>query len=235
MTSWVGRKMCGRLNVIDSPEVIDLCGQLGISLKDQAMPLRTSRFIRATNKVSIVVEQSGQRRLQDAIWWLLLEQAEHGFKPSQYTSFNTRYDKLNIKGSAGYSAFRTQRCIIPAAGFGETEVIDGKNQYTDFIGQSGLAFGGLYRTWLNKETGELTYSCSVITLPPHPKIMPYHSKASPLMLTTEVFDYWLSADQNVQVFEKLLKPSIPVKLNAIPIDKPSAFNKIGASVFIPAD
>ncbi len=227
--------MCGRLNVIDCPEVIDLCGQLGINLQDQVMPLRTNRFIRATNKVSIVVEQNGQRRLQDAIWWLLLEQAEHGFKPSQYTSFNTRYDKLNVKGSAGYSAFRTQRCIIPATGFGETEVVDGKNQYTDFIGQSGLALGGLYRTWLNKETGELTYSCSVITLPPHPKLMPYHSKASPLMLSPDVFDLWLSLDQDVAQFDKVLAAKISVSLVALQIDKPSAFNQIGDSVLISAD
>jgi putative SOS response-associated peptidase YedK len=107
--------MCGRLNVIDCPEVIDLCGQLGINLQDQAMPLRTSRFIRATNKISIVVEQNGQRRLQDAIWWLLLEQSEHGFKPSQYTSFNTRYDKLNVKGSAGYAAYLLLLCDYLAA------------------------------------------------------------------------------------------------------------------------
>jgi putative SOS response-associated peptidase YedK len=227
--------MCGRLNVIDCPEVIDLCGQLGINLQDQAMPLRTSRFIRATNKISIVVEQNGQRRLQDAIWWLLLEQAEHGFKPSQYTSFNTRYDKLNVKGSAGYSAFRTQRCIIPAAGFGETEVVNGKNQYTDFVGQSGLALGGLYRTWLNKETGELTYSCSVITLPPHPKILPYHSKASPLMLPADRFDNWLSADQDVGQFEYIFQPRITVDLIAVGVDKPSSFNNITDSNVISID
>jgi putative SOS response-associated peptidase YedK len=227
--------MCGRLNVVDCPEVIDLCGQLGINLQDQAMPLRTSRFIRATNKISIVVEQNGQRRLQDAIWWLLLEQAEYGFKPSQYTSFNTRYDKLNVKGSAGYTAYRTQRSIIPAAGFGETEIVNGKNQYTDFIGQSGLAVGGLYRSWLNKETGELTYSCSVITLPPHPKLIPYHSKAWPLMLPADRFDAWLSADQNIAQFEVILQPRIVISLAAVPIDKPSTFKPIAEQLFITAD
>jgi putative SOS response-associated peptidase YedK len=227
--------MCGRLNVIDCPEVIDLCGQLGINLQDQAMPLRSSRFIRATNKISIVVEQNGQRRLQDAFWWLLLEQAEHGFKPSQYTSFNTRYDKLNVKGSAGYAAYRTQRCIIPAAGFGETEVVNGENQYTDFIGQNGLALGGLYRTWLNKETGEMTYSCSVITLPPHPKLMPYHTKASPLMLKHDMFDLWLSADQKVSQFETVLTPKIPIPLVAIIIDKPSTHTKVSKEFFITSD
>lgn len=227
--------MCGRLNVIDCPEVIDLCGQLGINLQGQSMPLRTSRFIRATNKISIVVEQNGQRRLQDAIWWLLLEQAEHGFKPSQYTSFNTRYDKLNVKGSAGYAAYRTQRCIIPVAGFGETEVVNGKNQYTDFIGQSGLALGGLYRTWLNKKTGELTYSCSVITLPPHPKLMLYHTKASPLLLPVNKFDAWLSSDPNVGKFDDILIAKIPTQLQATQIDKPSTHISGSEVIFIEKD
>jgi len=227
--------MCGRLNVIDDQGVIDLCGQLGISLRDQVMPLRTSRFVRATNKISIVLEESGQRRLQDAVWWLLLENKDGAWRPSQYTSFNTRYDKLNVKGSAGYSAFRTQRCIIPASGFGETEVVNGKSHYTDFISQTGIAFGGLYRTWLNKETGEFTYSCSVITLPPHPKLMQYHTKASPLMLTANEYDNWLSPTKNIEQFEYLRKPKIPINLTALPIDRPSTFKQIGPLIDITSD
>ncbi|MBU2277582.1 MAG: SOS response-associated peptidase family protein, partial [Gammaproteobacteria bacterium] len=145
--------MCGRLNVSDNPLVIGLLEGLGMPLWPAA--LRTGRFIRATNTISIVLEQQGKRRLQDAVWWLLLEPTATGFKPSPYTSFNTRSDKLNIKGSAGYVAFRQQRCLVPATGFGETEVIDGQTVYHDFIGEQAIAFGGLYRTWLNKETGEL--------------------------------------------------------------------------------
>ncbi|WP_333797365.1 SOS response-associated peptidase [Rheinheimera sp.] len=226
--------MCGRLNVTDNPLVIGLLEELGIPLWPNA--LRTGRFIRATNTVSVVLEHNGQRRLQDAIWWLLLEPADSGFKPSQYTSFNTRSDKLHTKGSAGFMAYRQQRCIIPASGFGETEVIDGKSVYHDFIGEKAIAFGGLYRTWLNKETGELTYSCSIITLPPHPKLLPYHSKAMPLMLPPEQLDLWLSpTQQDVSVFDDLLKPVLRQQLTGFQIDKPSHFQQIGQEFVLTAD
>lgn len=229
--------MCGRLNVTDSALTIGLLISLGIDLNLQPLthPLRTGRFIRATNKISIVLENAGKRQLQDAIWWLLLEQSPEGFKPNQYTSFNTRYDKLNTKGSAGFIPYRKQRCIIPATGFGETEVVEGKSKYTDFIGDQALAFGGLYRTWLDKSTGELIHSCSIITLPPHLKLMPYHTKAMPLMLPTQSFDAWLSSSEEVGQFDALLKPRLQTGLTAIPIDKPSTHQEIGERIYIVAD
>jgi putative SOS response-associated peptidase YedK len=226
--------MCGRLNVSDNPLVIGLLEGLGMPLWPGA--LRTGRFIRATNTISIVLEQQGQRRLQDAVWWLLLEPTATGFKPSPYTSFNTRSDKLNTKGSAGFIPFRQQRCLVPATGFGETEVIDGQTVYHDFIGEQAIAFGGLYRTWLNKETGELVYSCSIITLPPHPKLLPYHSKAMPLMVPPEQFALWLSPEQqDVSVFDDVLKPVLRQQLQGFQIDRPSTHQKIGQEFQLQAD
>ena len=150
--------MCGRLNITDNPFVSALLDDLNVTNKET---FRTSEFVRATDTISIVREVNGQRRLDDAIWWLLLEQNENdGFKPSKYTSFNTRYDKLNVKGSAGYQAFREQRCIVVASGFGETEFEQkGKRKvpthYHNFYAiDSALAFAGLYRQWTNKSTGE---------------------------------------------------------------------------------
>jgi putative SOS response-associated peptidase YedK len=218
--------MCGRLNVIDCPEVIDLCGQLGITFKENT--LRTGRFIRAASTISIVLEKDQKRMLQDAIWWLLLDQTDTGFKPSAYTSFNTRYDKLNVPQSAGYHSYRHKRCIIPAKGFGETEQVNGKSIYHDFIAEKGIAFGGLYREWVHQITGEVVLSCSVITLPPHPKLMPYHSKASPLMLPATHYDTWLSPNTNVEDFNSLLKPKLPTSFSGVEVRKPSLPEPIGA-------
>lgn len=225
--------MCGRLNVIDCPEVIDLCGQLGITFKDSK--LRTGRFVRAASAISIIMEKKQQRQLQDAIWWLLLEQTENGFKPSSYTSFNTRYDKLDVPSSAGYYSFRHQRCIIPAKGFGETEQVNGKSIYHDFIAEKGIAFGGLYREWVHQITGEVVLSCSVITLPPHPKLMPYHSKASPLMLPATHYDAWLSPNNNVDDFNALLKPKLPKGLTGVEVRKPSWPEPIGTEFWLASD
>jgi len=230
--------MCGRLNVIDDPDVIELCEGLQIQLFPERQIF--SRFIRATNQVSIVRQKDGVRRMDNAIWWLLLEPTETSFKPSKYTSFNTRYDKLNTKGSAGYQAYRHSRCVLPVKGFGETEYVNSKPiHYHDMIAKDdAMLLGGLCREWLNINTGETAISCSVITLPPHHKLMAIHSKASPLMLPIDMhlIDSWL--DESVtdpSEFEFLLQPRIPYDLVAQQIDKPSTYNATSETFIIKSD
>ncbi|WP_336512788.1 MULTISPECIES: hypothetical protein [Shewanella] len=64
------------------------------------------RFKKPTDEIYIVRETLGVRRLQQANWWLLQDMTYDSFTPSRFTSFNTRYDKLNQPGSAGYQPFR---------------------------------------------------------------------------------------------------------------------------------
>ena len=230
--------MCGRLNIGDEPAVVGLYEDLQIQLfADKPI---YSRFIHAAQNVSIVRQKQGVRRMDNAIWWLLLEPSATGFKPSRYTSFNTRYDKLNVKGSAGYQAYRNSRCVIPAKGFGETEYVNGKPlHYHDLVARDGgLLLGGLCREWKNQQTGKIALSCSVITLPPHPKLSKIHTKASPLLLPPEreIISAWLDENMtNPAMFDDLLKPRIPVDLIAQQIDKPSSYQPIGEAFNILAD
>jgi putative SOS response-associated peptidase YedK len=233
--------MCGRLNVANDDFVQTLCRSLGIDLG--ATPIIENRFVRAASRVQIIREVNGQRVMQNATWWLLLEPSATGFKPSRYTSFNTRYDKLNVPRSAGYQSFRTSRCIIPARGFGETEFDKqdskkGPKRYHDLTAiNSAIAFGGLYKEYTDKETGEVTLGCSVITLPPHQKLENIHTKASPLMLPQNAtLDAWLdSNNQNVDSFSHLLTPTIWQDLQAVEIDKPSHYTPISEPVVIARD
>ena len=231
--------MCGRLNIIDDYGVQQLCEQLRISLWSEQG--QHNRFTRATDPVSIVRQVGGQRQLDTATWWLLLESTEQGFKPSRYTSFNTRYDKLNVPRSAGYIPFRSSRCIIPAKGFGESEFVNKKPlHYHDFTAADGeaIAFGGLYREWIHKQTGEVALSCSIITLPPHPKLAAYHSKSMPLILPhdLDLFDAWLDPNfQNIDAFQYLLAPHLPQSLWVEKIDKPSLHNPLSEKLLINSD
>ena len=59
--------MCGRLNVTDSPGVRQLCDQLEISFWPEE-GMQFSRFVRATERVTIVLEQQGKRVARNAIW-----------------------------------------------------------------------------------------------------------------------------------------------------------------------
>jgi len=233
--------MCGRFNISDSPAVQQLLLRLGIDSHN--WPVRFSDYHRACNTISIVRHDGQSTVLEDATWWLLLEFKDDRFKPSRYTSFNTRYDKLDVPRSAGYRPFRQSRCIIPASGFGETEyeTINGKKKpmrYTNFSAKEAIAFGGLYRQWQHPLSGEIVNSCSIITLPPHPKLTPYHSKASPLMLPQEGpwLEQWLDPEiREVEQFTPLLQPAIRQSLEAQIINKPSERQAIGSSIGIQAD
>jgi putative SOS response-associated peptidase YedK len=237
--------MCGRLNVIDDPALVALCEALGIELGSgkeseahgSAQQLLLKRFTGVANKVSIIREINAERCLAQATWWLLLEQTNTGFKASKWSSFNTRYDKLNVFRSAGYEAYRHSRCIIPVMGFGETQGKGAGAVYTDFVAESGaIALGGLCREWIHSITGERVLSCSVITLPAHEQLKAFHQKSSPLMLpqNDNTMASWLDGSlTDVRVFNDLLVSDLPKALIAQQIDKPSTFNPLGEAVIIP--
>ncbi|MCF2856423.1 SOS response-associated peptidase [Pseudoalteromonas sp. SMS1] len=224
--------MCGRLNITDDPFVIQILLDLGI--KHPHEHVHFGRFKRATDTISIVHQDHGKRRISSAIWWLLLTQTQCGFKPSKYTSFNSRYDKLHVQSSAAYRPFRYSRCIIVVKGFGETQFQNGKPlHYHDFIAKNNaLCLAGLYKHWQHPISGKSVLSCSVITLPPHPKLRPYHDKASPMMLPQdpELLNSWLDdRHHEVAEFTHLLVPHLYQTLTVQKIDKPSCHNPIAHS------
>ncbi|MDT0604170.1 SOS response-associated peptidase family protein [Thalassotalea castellviae] len=230
--------MCGRFNATFDSGVKKLYTRLNIN-KVIDKPI-DKRFVKAADVVSIVRSRNESRVVENAIWWLLLEQSDNGFKPSKYTSFNTRYDKLNTPRSAGYHAFRHSRCIFAVKGFGETEFKNKKPvHYYDMHAESGgLLLGGLCRDWLHPHTGEVKTSCSIITLPAHDKLKHIHSKAMPLILPQEdnLVNDWLNTEiTNVESFHDLLIPRIPQNLLAQPIDKPLTHLALGEVEFIVKD
>ncbi len=189
--------------------------------------------------IDIILQDEQDRRIQPAIWWLLLEKAESGYKPSRYTSFNTRSDKLDQNRSAGYRPYRSSRCIVPATYITEGEGTKGARRYHRIEPtESAFALGGLYRTWLDKTTGGLTYSCSIITLPPHPDVrwQDMHSKSMPLMLPTDKPDtlhQWLDpAFDQVEAFQPLLQPRFPGNLRCVPVERPGNQREVGDSFII---
>lgn len=216
--------MCGRFNAIFDSDVKKLYTGLKIN-KVLDTPI-DKHFVKAADTISIVRNRGDYRVVENAMWWLLLEQTKDSFKPSKYTSFNTRYDKLNIINSAGYQAYRESRCVIAVKGFGETEFINKKPiHYYDMQAENGgLLLGGLCRDWIHKKTGEVKTSCSVITLPAHEKLKNINSKSMPLILpqTDSLINLWLNNSvTEVEQFSSLLQPYIPQNLRVQKVDKPN--------------
>ncbi len=226
--------MCGYIgNVTDSPLTRLLLTYLG--MEGTHPVLRNNPGSGPAASIDMIMEDEQGRRIQSAIWWLLLESnRQGGFKPSRYTSFNTRSDKLDEKRSAGFQPFRKARCIVPATYFIEGDGPKGTRRYHR-VEPAGSAFalGGLYRTWLDRETGELSYSCSVITLLPHSdeRWRQVHSKSTPLMLPigdTDLLAKWLDPHfDRVEEFKSLLEPRFPTPLTCVPVQRPGDQKEIG--------
>lgn len=221
--------MCGRYNLIDSPDVRALCAMLGIDIGD----LRLSRDVSPAARISIVREVGGERVVSDATWWLMLD--PHTGKPTRYTSFNSRWDKLNVPRSISYHPYRRSRCIIPASAFIEG-LGDGKTYHKVELEGHAIAFGGLYRDYLNAETGEVITGASIITLGPLQEWRDIHPKSMPLILPLDqpdVLDAWLDPTvTDAERFEPLLQPAVRRTQWVTPIDRPSKWRPIGEPMII---
>ena len=225
--------MCGRLNVIDDPLLKALSKALGVS----DSKIKKSYDIAPGATLSVIRGAADGRLVTDATWWLFLD--SESLKPNhKYASFNSRSDKLDQPRSLAYKPFRSSRCIIPASGFVEG-LGDKKTYYHLRPEASAIAFGGLFKEWLNKDTGELVYSASIITLPPHEKLQNIHPKSIPLMLPwqdEQLINMWLDpAFNQVEAFNDLLIPRIREGMIVTPIDKPSKRNPVGEELMLQMD
>jgi putative SOS response-associated peptidase YedK len=225
--------MCGRFNVIDSPEVHALLKELNI----QSGQLRYIPDAAPGSVISIVIDGPDGHILTDALWWLLLD--ADTLKPNyHYATFNSRWDKLNSKGSLAFQPYRSSRCIIAASAFVEG-LGDGKTYHKIELEGSAIAFGGLYKHYIHRQTGESVYAASIITLGPVPQWQNVHPKSHPLILPADdpvVLNAWLNKDNNdVSPFDPLLESRIRKPQRITPIGRPSKWNAIGESWIIPAD
>lgn len=225
--------MCGRFNLIDSPEIQWLCQTLGISLF--ANTYRGD--IAPGGSIAIVHEVAGERKVSEAIWWLFLD--SDTLKPNyKYASFNSRSDKLDVKRSLAYHPYRESRCLIPASAFVEG-LGDKKTYHKIELEDSAITFGGLYKEHLNRDTGEMVYSASIITLPPLlPQWEKIHPNSMPLMIdfeNEELVAKWLDPTFHaVEEFADLLQPRVQKPMRVTRIDKPSKWHPIDESFMIVA-
>ena len=221
------RNMCGRFNLKPDGSTEALMQRL------QAFgPLRYADDVAPGARISIVRGTPEGRVVSDALWWLLLDRKTA--KPDyRYPSFNSRSDRLDDPKALAYKPFRESRCIIPASAFVEG-LGDKKTYHRIELEDRAIAFGGLYRSTADPQSGEVVLSASIITLPPPPQWRTIHPKSMPLMLDVDdeaLIAHWLDPTcRDVDTFfSTLLQPAIRWPQLLTPIDRPSKWNPVGAS------
>src|SRR5690606_3205727 len=130
---------------------------------------------------------------------------------------NARAETVALKPSFRHS-LRRRRCLIPADGFYEWQVKDGRKQPLRIVPANGplFAFAGLWDRWESPE-GQEVLSCVIITTAANDFMRPIHDRM-PAILSPKDYDLWLDAGvQDPEAVTPLLRPCSDEMLRAYPV------------------
>lgn len=117
--------------------------------------------------------------------------------------------------------FKRKRCIIPASGFYEWKKTDeGKTPWYMHPKEDPIfRFAGMWDEWLDKDTGEILRSCTILTGSPNELIEPIHNRM-PVILDNSTATAWLDPKSDPDKLHKtLLLPFPPDNMKAHPVSK----------------
>jgi putative SOS response-associated peptidase YedK len=104
------------------------------------------------------------------------------------------------------AAFRARRCLLPADGFFEWQVVAGRRHKQPWRIEAAdgaiLALGGLWEFWRD-EQGEKLETCTVLTVPVNAALAHIHDRL-PLILDHHDWHRWLSPHTSVDAARALL-------------------------------
>jgi putative SOS response-associated peptidase YedK len=196
-----------------------------------------------TDEVYAVAESasSGGRRLGTFRWGLVPFFAKDSRAGARM--INARAETL-LEKPTFRRPFERYRCIVPADGFYEWEVVEGqrKKQPWYFRRKDGdvLAFAGLWSVWRpnrDSDDGRLV-SCSIITGEPNELVGRIHDRM-PVALAPSAWDEWLDpSNSDVASLQSLLVPAPAELFEATPVvdavsnvrnDGPHLLESVGAT------
>ena len=192
--------MCNRYV---TPEQAEIERLWHIGAQSPLPPWPRSVFPRAQGP--FVRWRDGRRELVVGQWGLIPHFAD---SPAlRYQTNNARSEEVAGKASYRLPWARGQRCIIPAESFDEPCWESGRNVWWRFRRADGAPWGlaGLWNTWLDRKTGELVESYTMLTInadahplmsrmhKPDPRLGPHaQDKRSVIAIELADVDRWLA-------------------------------------------
>lgn len=153
---------------------------------EQTLP--ASWNVAPTDPVYVVLERHDRRRLQVVRWGLVPSWAEDPKVGARM--INARRETLADK-PAFRSAYQRRRCLVPADGYYEWQVADGRKQPWFLSSRDGspLAMAGLYEVW-SPPSGERLWTATVITTEAADEHGAIHDR-TPLLVPRQAWPRWL--------------------------------------------
>ncbi|HVE57961.1 MAG TPA: SOS response-associated peptidase [Pyrinomonadaceae bacterium] len=162
--------------------------------------------IAPSQMIDAVLESDAERILTQLKWGLIPRWAKDDSFASK--TINARAETLSEKASFR-DAFKSRRCIIPASGFYEWAKKGERAKqpfYFYLTDKDVFGFAGLYEEWLDKESGELIETCTIITTEANEVLEPVHDRM-PVILKVADYDQWLDEkEKNTDRLQNLLVP-----------------------------
>ena len=162
--------------------------------------------IAPTQLVPVVRDESTERIISNLKWGLIPSWAKDAGIGNRM--INARAETLAEKPSFR-EAFAKRRCLIPSSGFYEWQkTASGAKQpfYFYLKDKDVFGFAGLWEEWIDKDSGELLETFTIITTAANAVLKPVHDRM-PVIIKAENYDEWLDPKiKDAERLEKLLKP-----------------------------
>jgi putative SOS response-associated peptidase YedK len=178
--------MCGRFVQSQPPDWYARFYAVDTILTEALAP---SYNVAPTDPVYAVAEHDGERSLGTFRWGLLPFWAKDRSMAAR--NINARAETVATK-AAFRESFAARRCIIPADGFYEWQVVPkGKLPHYIYSGAGEpLALAGLWSSWRDPESRERVRTCTIVTGEPNELVAGLHDRM-PIVLPRAAWDAWL--------------------------------------------
>jgi putative SOS response-associated peptidase YedK len=201
--------MCGRYNI--TTNVKALLDAFDIIQSDSALDSTLPHYnISPSHKQlkyqtfsPIVRNISGQRHLDGLLWPFIPQWAKgDAIKVmSKYNTINAKCENLKTSNSYRNAWKNQQRCLIPATGFYEWQVIEvGKPKqpyHITITDQQFFAMAGIWEISISIDKGYSVASFAIITTQANELMADIHNtqKRMPVILKPEQYDSWLTGNE----------------------------------------
>jgi putative SOS response-associated peptidase YedK len=176
--------MCGRFT-LHTPEPL-LREIFGVE-HSAPLDLKPRYNIAPSQPVPIIRDTESGREMVMVKWGLIPRWSKE--PKTKYPTINARIETVAEKPTYR-TPFKHQRCLIPADGFYEWKVVDGRKVPHHIRMKNGgpFALAGLWDHW--EGGGESLESCSIIVMPANEVMKPLHERM-PAIIAPADYDRWM--------------------------------------------
>jgi len=190
--------MCGRYVLPNEDLIAD-----NFTIHESRWGFELSYNVAPTQTVPVIRREPEGRVLDGMRWGLVPSWAKDLAIGAR--AINARAETLSSKPMFR-AAYKSRRCIVPAAGFYEWQVRE-HGKVPHFIHRADgkpMAFAGLWESWRSPEDVEVL-TCTIVTTSPNDVMQPLHDRM-PVVLDDAAMRAWLDPASPPDALASLLVP-----------------------------